>query len=448
MSSNDYIRIFAEDSKENLSNNTIAAYKSFLNKFKKWFTQTVGKEFSPQNINSKHIQEYCSRTQETGEPPQTAQRTLSALRAFFNWALDKGYVSRNPTMDIKNIHRKKNTPQWLTKEELAQLQCALETKTADSLRNRVLITLILNTGLRISEAVELKISDVVIEKNNSRLLVRRKDGKISREIPLNRTAEKSLTKYLDQEKQKKQADDYLFSSWESEKLSIRGAQHAIKRFGEEAGIKNLNTSVLRHTFGHRLAESGAGVLAIALLMDYKTEDGQPNINSVLQYLPPSRDLLKEAKGKMKEAVEKLIVNKITNTLSITLDRNDTLVYVYLLRRPSVNKVKTIAGVKADLLYDKDGNWAGIELKKEDWCGNSVEFPFLNPDINDNCSVVKSKNALKIFFTDESQVQKIRKEFCNIDYNNSGIFGIEFVLNSPVGGLNFIKNYVEFLENNY
>lgn len=84
-----------------------------------------------------------------------------------------------------------------------------------------------------------------------------------------------------------------------------GAQHAIKRFGEEAGIENLNASILRHTFGRRLAESGASVLAIALLMDYRTEEGLPNINSALQYLPPSRDLLKETKGEMKEAVEKI-----------------------------------------------------------------------------------------------------------------------------------------------
>lgn len=298
MTANDYIDKFAEDAAEIYSKNTVTSYVSFIKKFIKWFTEHYGSDFNFSTISSKHIDKYTEEYLKDSSVRNIAH-SFTALKAFFNWALQHGYINHNPAVQAQNIRRYKSTPQWLSKQDLIKINSFLSDSSAP-LRARLMVSLALYAGLKTSEIAELKIENYDPDKS----LLNITSGGKSRTVPLNAAVKRLLDLYLSKEK-KKAKNSYLFCNRFGEMLTSRSIQRIIKKIGKEIGIEDLNLSVLRHTYARLLAESGADIAVIALLMDYKTEEGLPNIQSAIQYMPLTRNFEKEYKCEMKKAVEKL-----------------------------------------------------------------------------------------------------------------------------------------------
>lgn len=141
----------------------------------------------------------------------------------------------------------------------------------------------MHTGLRVSEAVGLRIEDIVIKERSGSVRVMYGKGNNCREIPLNITIRKALVKYIESLGR----STWLFSNKKGGHISSRSAENILSKYGKLAGI-NVTPHQLRHTFGKMLIDAGESMDRVAALM------GHRNLNTTAQYTIPSHQDLQKA----------------------------------------------------------------------------------------------------------------------------------------------------------
>ena len=156
-------------------------------------------------------------------------------------------------------------------------------------RDASLVVVLLNTGLRLQEALDLRLGDVQIGDRKGQIIVRRGKGRKQRTIPLNAEARKALQEWMDVRPQG--SGDFLWVAVESDSegaLSSRSVQRVIQRLGQDAGLKNLTPHMLRHSFAKNLVDSGVGLEKVAALL------GHSNLNTTRIYITPNQNDLEKA----------------------------------------------------------------------------------------------------------------------------------------------------------
>ncbi len=225
-------------------------------------------------------------------------RRLAALRVFFAWAIEAGRAGANPVQRVKGVKQEARTPKALTSQEVYRLQreAAAQRQLAqakagdatsptliDALRDEALLNLLLYTGLRVSECADLRVSDVVLNGKESKVIVRAGKGRKYREVPLHKTARQALEAYLAVRPDDK--GDALFLGQRG-RLGTRDIQVRITALAEAAGIARpgfaVTPHVLRHTFATRLLrEVGTDLVTVAALL------GHSSIATTQIYTQPS-----------------------------------------------------------------------------------------------------------------------------------------------------------------
>lgn len=290
-----YIERFLSEIKSDHSKSTIIAYKNALDQFENWYKKTTGKFLRPANITAVHMKNFKQYLVDLDRKPNTINKLLAILSAFFNWALANNFVEINPVSSIKNIKQVNNSPKWLTNKEVRALLNVLI--RVNNSRNNLIMSLILYAGLQVKELIELKVSDIRKTEDNMFLYIS------NRKIPVYKTLRLIITNYLNKNNPTK---GYLLSSVRSEQLSVRAIQHIIKDYGNKAGIKHLSAITLRHTFGYKLGLTGTDPYTIAALMGYTTADNLPNANSAIQYITDWDKLQKKLEKNMETTIDNLI----------------------------------------------------------------------------------------------------------------------------------------------
>jgi len=144
------------------------------------------------------------------------------------------------------------------------------------------VLLLIHTGLRISEAVSLKIDDVIIRERSGIVRVRHGKGDKYREVPLNLTVRRALDGYISETK-----GEWLFPGRRGGHITTRSAENVLTKYGRVSGL-NVTPHILRHTFGKMLVDAGESLDRVAALM------GHANLNTTARYTRPSVQDLEKA----------------------------------------------------------------------------------------------------------------------------------------------------------
>jgi site-specific recombinase XerD len=221
----------------------------------------------------------------------TVNRKLASLSALMQWALNSGKISSDPTQKIKLIRKVESAPKWLDKREQFALSRAIERdlqlaklrypkRWVTRRRDASLVLFMLNTGLRLSEAVSLQVEDVQLSDRRGSVLVRNGKGNKQRSIPLNNEACQALKDWYEVRPESK----FVWTVVEGDTgsgLSGRTVQRLIFRYAQEASLEDLTPHVLRHSFAKNLVNAGVGLEKVAALL------GHGNLNTTRIYVTPS-----------------------------------------------------------------------------------------------------------------------------------------------------------------
>jgi site-specific recombinase XerD len=268
---------------------TIQGYVSDLGSFARWFHQINGEKLTDKNLTDTDVRLYRQWLVERDAAPSTVNRHLATLRVYAEWI--------GIPVTVKGVEEQSLAPRWLDKKEQAALVRetekvinAAQTQAAkiQGLRDRAVIVILLNCGLRISELCDLSINDVELSDRKGKLIVRQGKGSKKREVPLNGPAREALKNWM----KVRVKGDALFAGKRGNRLSPSGAYRRLTELARRASIKDVSPHTLRHSFGKNLVDSGVGIERVAALL------GHSNLNTTRIYTTPSaRDL--------ENAVEKL-----------------------------------------------------------------------------------------------------------------------------------------------
>jgi len=251
------------------SPNTIEAYTRDLRLFTEWFEQTNARELTPERITPIDVREYRGHLLTVRKnKPATVNRKLASLSAFCTWALREGLISADPTDRISSVDEVRPAPKWLDKNEQYALLRAVQEKGRK--RDIALITLMLNTGLRVSEVSKLAMSDVQISPRKGSLTVRQGKGEKHRTVPLNADTRRAIKDYLREDD--REDAQHLFLSQRGGPLQPSGIYYLVNRYAYNARLEDVTPHTLRHTFGKNLVDAGVSLDRVAQLLGHESVD--------------------------------------------------------------------------------------------------------------------------------------------------------------------------------
>ena len=261
----------------NYSENTEISYREDITNFLNYLEK---KQLNYKKIDGEIIRDYLKYLDEAKLKNSTIARRISALRTFYNYLLNKNIVDTNLFNSIRNPKLEKKLPNYLSYEELAKILNNIDTSTKVGLRNRLLVELFYATGCRVSEMINIKVSDINKSNNSIRIM-----GKGSKEriVYFGEYAKDYLDKYLsiiDTE--------YLFTHDNGDKLNIHDVEYIISDLVKNLALKTRVTPhTLRHTFATHLLNNGADIKTVQELL------GHSSLNTTGIYTHVSSERIKE-----------------------------------------------------------------------------------------------------------------------------------------------------------
>ena len=269
----------------NLSKNTIQSYRSDLKKFEVFLLKTNVKELK--YINPEIVREFLYE-QSKKVTGKTQGRIISTLRSFYNFLVLEKIAENNPIEDIEYPKIDSKVPFVLSTNEIDKiiLQASL---TKFGTRNQTMIEVMYSCGLRVSEVIEMKISNIFFDESLIKVLGK---GKKERFVPLSSIAKKLLYNYIEFERREskfdKQSVDIVFLNNRGGKLSRIMLYNIINDAALAAKINSkISPHTLRHSFATHLIENGADIISIQKMM------GHENIVTTEKYLNVNKKHLVE-----------------------------------------------------------------------------------------------------------------------------------------------------------
>lgn len=272
------------------SANTCEAYERDINAFEK-FLQGRGCESLPK-ASGTDVAAYLMELKNSGKSRATANRKLSSIRTFYKFLMKQGLVSINPTEDIRSPRIERKELDYLTIEEMETLLDAPQGNSAKSIRDKAILEVMYATGVRVSEIIELKLSDV-----NLRMGFLTLDGSHGRAriVPMGAMARRALDNYilnsrliLMREKASEAPDSPLFVNYLGEAFSRQGFWKLLKQYGKQVGLEDrLTPHIIRTSFAVHMVQNGADLKSLQELM------GHEDIMATQIYLSVTKNRIKD-----------------------------------------------------------------------------------------------------------------------------------------------------------
>lgn len=249
-----------------LSQNTITGYSQDIQKLEALYT-----EVKPENITSKQINDFVYQMAHFINPRSQA-RLISSLKSFYKFLRLENYLDHDPTQLIESPKIGRKLPDTLSLEEIDLLIQSLDLSTPEGERNRAILELLYGCGLRVSELVNLKLSDLFFAEGFIRVTGK---GSKQRLIPINEYSIKLISIYINQirvhQLPQKGEEDILFLNRRGKRLTRVMIFTIIKKQAEIVGIhKNISPHTFRHSFATHLLQNGADLRAIQQLLGHES----------------------------------------------------------------------------------------------------------------------------------------------------------------------------------
>ena len=271
-----------------LSGNSIHAYTTDLSKFIH-FLEHHGYTIQPGSITRRHLAEFNAWIGAAGLNARSQARIISGIRSFFQFLLMEDIITVNPAKDMESPRLSRKLPEVLSLSEIDKMIQAIDMSAAEGQRNRAIIETLYGCGLRVSELVYLKISDLQPQAEFIRVTGK---GNKQRLVPVGQQALKHIQLYIATTRKilpaRKEYEDTLFLNRFGRQLSREMVFNIIKALSKAAGIKKtVSPHTLRHSFATHLMEGGADLRAIQEML------GHESITTTEIYTHLDREYLRE-----------------------------------------------------------------------------------------------------------------------------------------------------------
>ncbi|EHQ08687.1 MAG: site-specific tyrosine recombinase XerD [Leptonema illini] len=251
-----------------LSENSIFAYSYDIKKFLDYL-QKFQKGKAVGVVTSDDIVAFLKQQQEMNISTRSRARELAALRQFFGYLRDEGRVKVNPADKVEPPEIRRTLPDYLTVDEIRSLFTVFDENDPYEIRDRAIFEMMYSSGLRISEACAMKMSDVDLD--NLMIAVRGKGGR-ERLIPFGEQSKQVIDDYLTNSREvilKDRDSEYLFISKKGESLNRKSVWRLLKKYISRTGItKTVTPHTFRHSFATHLIENNADLRSVQELLGH------------------------------------------------------------------------------------------------------------------------------------------------------------------------------------
>ncbi|MFW6389220.1 MAG: site-specific tyrosine recombinase XerD [Marinilabiliaceae bacterium] len=288
----DYLKV-----ERGLSDNSIHAYITDLYKLVE-FLEEKKYDVGPESVKLEHLKEMIEWVNNRGISPRTQARIISGIKSFYKYLLIEEKVDKDPTALLETPKVGRKLPEILSVEEIDTIINAVDTKKPEGQRNKAILETLYSCGLRVSELIELKISNLFFESGFIKI-----EGKGSKErlVPISTKAIKEINLYLSEYRRNLRIhpdhEDILFLNRRGKKLSRVMIFTIIKNITQKLGMeKNISPHTFRHSFATHLIDGGANLRAVQEMLGHEsiitTEiythlDKEYLKNTIIQYHPRS-----------------------------------------------------------------------------------------------------------------------------------------------------------------
>lgn len=269
--------------------NTVESYKRDVTQYISYLDGTGVTDIS--STTKTTVLSYLLYLQKEGRASSTVSRTLASLRSYYLFMMQNGVVKSNPTSNLEAPHVEKKIPKILSGEEVELLLEQPKDCDNKGIRDKAMLELLYATGIRVSELINLDVSDVNVPMS----FVRCKGGKKERIIPMGHQAKDALENYINNVRKymvKDENETALFVNCSGARLSRQGFWKLIKYYQHIAGVEtDITPHTLRHSFAAHLLENGADLHSIQEMM------GHADISSTQVYSRMMNSKIKDVYAK-------------------------------------------------------------------------------------------------------------------------------------------------------
>ena len=268
-----------------LSANTLGAYRADLVALRRWL---ASRDVSLIYATRSDLLAFIAWRSEQGAKPRSTARQLSSFRRFYRFLLREGVIKDDPTIRIDMPRIGRSLPQSLTEGEVEALLAAPDVNDPLGHRDRTMLEVLYATGLRVSELINLRQSEINLNQGVLRIV-----GKGDRErlIPLGVEAQNWLRDFINGPRSEillERQTDYLFPTRRGESMTRQAFWHIIKRYSSQADIRSkMSPHTLRHAFATHLLNNGADLRVVQMLL------GHSDLSTTQIYTHVARARLKE-----------------------------------------------------------------------------------------------------------------------------------------------------------
>lgn len=283
-----HVRKYAEylQKEKRKSKNTIDAYVGDLKEFQSFLEERSVKLETAANTD---VVGFLLKLKEDGRSAATVNRKIASVRLFYKYLEESGLISSNPATDIKSSHVEKKTIEYLTIEEVDRL-LAMPDDSLKGKRDKAILEVLYATGIRVSELVNIKVTDVNMRMG---FISVTGDVGMARIVPLGRPARAALEEYiynvrkgLVRDEDRKQ--EALFVNYHGKQLTRQGLWKIIKEYAAKADIENkITPQTLRHSFAVHMVQNGADLKSLQELL------GHEDISATQIYLTVTKNRIKD-----------------------------------------------------------------------------------------------------------------------------------------------------------
>lgn len=253
---------------KNYTENTLDAY---LRDVEKLLLYLNGEQKNPLDATLEDLQHFAASLHDIGIGPRSQCRILSGVRSFYRFLLLDGFIDADPTELLESPQIGEHLPEVLTVQEIDAMEAAIDLSKPEGHRNRAIIEVLFSCGLRVSELVNLHLSDLYLDEGFIRVMGK---GRKERLVPISPRAIKELGLWFDDRRHmliKRGEEDYVFLNRRGSHLTRVMILIMIKQLAADAGIqKTVSPHTLRHSFATSLLEGGADLRAIQAMLGHES----------------------------------------------------------------------------------------------------------------------------------------------------------------------------------
>jgi integrase/recombinase XerD len=278
----DFLRL-----EKQVAQNTFLSYEYDLARYKDFLRGvSIG---SAEEVKEEHISKFIQSLHERRLSPRSIARALSAVRGFHRFLIGEEVTTDDPTQNIDSLKRTRSLPEVLTVVEIDRILEQPQTSAPLGMRDRTILETLYATGMRVSELINLKQSNVLVDEE---LVLVFGKGSKERLVPIGKSARDWIARYQKEARpmyaKKGRSLDVLFLNVRGTKITRQAIWNIIRKYAKAAGIKKeVHPHTLRHSFATHLLEGGADLRAVQEML------GHADISTTQIYTHIDREYLKE-----------------------------------------------------------------------------------------------------------------------------------------------------------